>query len=319
MDNSEINKNFYTNICEPLLNEDKLLFEAIKLFYDPTKYNNIKKNFRINSNNIKPLIFGYRYCLNELLSKNTRGIYYPLYDSKNINCLKEQFYPGNDTEYNKLYSKIINHFKLSPNEGCYVCQCEKGYYLSVKAGFPSNLKCPKCSQPIGSTLEGIYFFREEKIAKRDDCFRIFRDEKEIEELKKDKVKRDKLKEINYMTLEEYKQKYIYKTFEKEKGIFINKTSNAKDCVNDFKNDQKIIRNLSQISFRILNYILYSHLFFARLITNKKNDFNIYLPKGMLWAETLLQCWNLLKKELLNENINSIEKFMSLYLLNYFHY
>ena len=135
-------------------------------------------------------------------------------------------------------------------------------------------------------MERFYGFREEKISKREDCFRIFRDENEIEEIKKDKVKRDKLKEINYLTLEKYKQKYIYKEFEKEKGIFINKNSNS--SANDFKNDQKIIRNLSQISFRILNYILYSHLFFARLITNRKNDFDIYSPKGMSWVETLLQ-------------------------------
>ena len=226
--------------------------------------------------------------------------------------MKEKFYPGNDSKYNKVYSSIINHFKAKPNEGCYICQCKKGYYRSVKAGFPDfkhlNMKCPRCSKPIGTTKEGLYGFRTEKIVKRDNYFRIFKDEKEIEEIKKDKVKRDKLNEINYMTLEEYKKKYIYKEFEKEKGIFIN--NDNKNCLNDFKNDEKIIRNLSQVSFRILNYILYSHLFFARLITNRKNDFDAYLPKGMTWVETLSQCWNLLKNELLKENIDSIEKFMS---------
>ena len=42
-----------------------------------------------------------------------------------------------------------------------------------------------------------------------------------------------------MILELYKQKYIYKKFGKEKGIFIN---NNRNCINDFKNAQKIIRN-----------------------------------------------------------------------------
>ena len=167
--------------------------------------------------------------------------------------MKEQFYPGNDSLYNKVYSSIINHFKSKPNEGCYVCQCKKGYYLSFKAGFPNykhlNMKWLKCSKPIGTTKEGIIAFRTEKIVKRDNYFRRFRDEKEVEEIKKDKDKRDKLKEINYMTLGEYKKKYIYKEFEKEKWIFINNDNN---CINDFKSDQIIIRNLSQISFRILN-------------------------------------------------------------------
>ena len=313
MEKSDINKNFYTNVCQPLFKDDQLLFEAIKIFYDSVKYNNMKKRFNINSTNIKPLLFGYRYCLNELFSKNTRGIYYPLYDSKNLNYLKEQYYPGNDTKYNKVYSSIINHFKTKPNEGCYVCLCAKQYYRSVKAGFPYHIhlhmKCPRCKEPIGMIEEG-FFKKEKKIVKRNDYKRIFRDEKEIEDLKKDKEKRDKLKEINYMTLEEYEKKYIEKEFEKEKGVFIN---NDKNSINDFKNDQKIVRNLSQISFRILNFILYSHLFYARLLTYKNKEFDIYLPKGtrsMTWVETLNECWNLLKNELLKENIDSIDNFMS---------
>ena len=313
MEKSDINKNFYTNICQPLFKDDPLLSDAIKLFYDSSKYNQIKKSFNINSENVKPLLFGYRYCLNELSYKNTRGIYYPLYDSSNINYLKEQFYPGNDSKYNKVYSNIIIHFKTRPNDGCYVCLCKNGYYRSIKAGFPNekhlNMKCPKCKKPIGPIEEG-YFKRSIKYVKRNDFCRIFRDEKEIEELKKDKDKRDKLKDINYMTLEQYKQDYIYKEFEKEKGVYIN---NNEKSLNDFKNDLKIIRNLSQISFRILNYILYSHLFFARLLTNKEKEFDIYLPKStraMTWVETLNECWNLLKNELLKENIESIEKFMS---------
>ena len=78
-----------------------------------------------------------------------------------------------------------------------------------------------------------------------------------------------------------------KSFEKEKGIFI-------PDKNSFKNDRKVIRNLSQISFRLLNCILYSHLFFAKLITNK-SDFDKYLPKGMKWGEILNEFWDILKK------------------------
>lgn len=126
MENLDINKNFYSNICEPLFKEDQLLLKAIQLFYDPNKYKEIKKSFQINSNNIKSLLFGYLYCLNELSSKNTRGIYYPLYNSNNINYLKDYFYPGNDTKPNKVYSSIINHFKIKPNESCYVCLYKEG-------------------------------------------------------------------------------------------------------------------------------------------------------------------------------------------------
>ena len=105
-----------------------------------------------------------------------------------------------------------------------------------------------------------------------------------------------------MTLEEFKKKYIYNSQKNEKGIF-------KIDKNNFKNDIKVVRNLSQVSYRLLNYILYTHLFFARIITDKR-QFEEYLPRGMSWVETLNECWIILKNELSKEGIYSIEKFMN---------
>ena len=121
MDNPEGNSDFYKNICEPIFNSEKLLLKAFELFYDPQKYKNIKQNFKINSKNIKPILFGYRICLNEIDSKRDKGIYYSLYDGKNISYLKDKLYPGNDTKFNLAYSEVINHFSKKPDEGCYVC------------------------------------------------------------------------------------------------------------------------------------------------------------------------------------------------------
>ena len=47
-----------------------------------------------------------------------------------------------------------------------------------------------------------------------------------------------------------------------------------------------------------------------MITNKGREFDKYLPRNMSWVETLYECWNILKNELLKENIDSIDKFMS---------
>ena len=52
-------------MCEPLFSEEKLILKAIKLFYETTKYNEIKQKFNINSKNIKIILFGYRFCLKE--------------------------------------------------------------------------------------------------------------------------------------------------------------------------------------------------------------------------------------------------------------
>jgi hypothetical protein len=145
-----------------------------------------------------------------------------------------------------------------------------GYYHYVKSGFKGykelNMICPKCSRSIGM---------EKKVAKRDDYYRIFKSKEEIKEIKNEKDRKNKLKEINYMTLCQYQKKYIMKDYEKKTEYL---------SILYFKNDIKIVRNLSQISYRILNYILYSQLFFSKLVTNKSKDFDKYLPKTKTWVE-----------------------------------
>ena len=63
--------------------------------------------------------------------------------------------------------------------------------------------------------------------------------------------------------------------------------------------------------RLLNYILYCHLFFARLYTNLDDKFDIYLPKEMNWFNTINECYILLQKELEKEGIKRIDIFMNI--------
>ena len=301
--NQDINPKFYNQICEPLFRNEAKLLNAIKLFYEIKKFNSIKNDLKINSNNIKPLIFGYRFCLNELFFKKMDGIYYPLYTQDYNKYMKEKFYPGNNSKINCVYSDIIKHFENKYNEGCYVCFCRDWYYHSIPSGFPGEndigMKCPKCSENIGSIIKN----GNVEIVNRKNYVRIFKDQEEIEEIQ-NSDKRKKLKQIHYMTLEEFEEKYINKYKEEEKGIYnIDKENIKKD---------KRIRNLEPITFRLLNYILNIHLFFSRLLlTDKKeSDFDKnYLPRGMSWVAKINECWNLLNNELLNENIDSIEDFM----------
>ena len=306
--NSDIMNNFYNNVCKPIFGnkKDKLLSNAIQLFYDISKYKSIKQSYNIDSKKIHSLLYGYRFCLNALSSTNKSGIYYPLYNNDNIN---EYFYPGNNIKKNCVYSSIIDHFKYKSNEGCYVCLCkEGGYYFSIPSGFPGQSelgkKCPKCNKPIGSEDKG-WIKESLKSIKRKDFYRILKDEKEENKINKNDEKRNKLKNINHITLNEYKKRYIeQKDHKNEKGIYIPPSDS------DFKSDSKIVRNLSQISFRLLNYILYSHLFFARILSEGKNDFDKYLPNDMSWIDAIYENWNILKNELLKVKINSIEKFTS---------
>ena len=259
-------------------------------------------------------LFGYRFCINVIFSENNDGIYHSLYEEDKINYLKEKFYPGNDAKVNLVYSQILNHFKTKSEEGCYVCLCKNWYYHSVPSGFPGkgeyNMVCPKCSKNIGTeTVSKIFGFSKDiKIVKRNEYYRIFKDEEEIKKIKNNKNLRNKLGEINYITLEEFKKNYVDKA--EKGGIYCSDDKN-------FKNNKKVIRNLSQVVYRLLNYILYSNLFFAKLIVNK-NDFDNCLPKKMNWEEILNESWNILKNELLNENNDSIEEFMNYIFSDLFH-
>ena len=315
--------NFYQNIIKPLYekndDDDKILV-LLQFLFDKDQYSDIKKAYEINYEEIDILLYGYRYCLNEMSieheDKNKEYIYSYLYeDNSDFN---EKFYPGSDTKqeepYYDLYNKIENHFKENPKQGCYVCLCTKGYYHSVRSGFPGyseiKLNCPNCGKKIGANekYEEVKSLDDDKIklhkvyetVNRENYVRIFKDKDEIDKLNKANI--EKLSKIHSMTKEEFKKKYIIPLYNREKGL------NEID-ENTFKKDNKKIRNLSQLSYRLLNYILYCHLFFAKLSTNSEK-FDNYLPKGMSWFNTIKECFILLKKELEKKGIKEIDIFMN---------
>jgi hypothetical protein len=200
---SEIYKNFYKNICKPLYEKNKY-FNLLQFLFNPDRFREIKEKYNINTMNMEAILFGYRYCVNELLADDMDDddndnekdyIYLSLYDRSKIGYLSEKYYPGSDTRdepYFELYSKIYNHFKDKPNDGCYVCLCKRGFYHSIPSGFPGiqelNLKCPHCEKEIGTikkaSTEDDKSNTEYEIIKRDDYYRIFKDNEEIESLKR---------------------------------------------------------------------------------------------------------------------------------------
>ena len=324
-DNSYIN--FYSNVCEPLYKKDgdedksNKLIILMKSLFDRETYQEIKKEYSIDSEGIVALLYGYRYCLNEVKDKEGEYIYSYLYNRNNVNDFDQKFYPGNDNNeeepYYELYNKIENHFKEKPEEGCFVCLCDKGYYHSVPSGFPDfnevGIKCEKCGSEIGAKE---YYKKEiievndktkvintkvyETVRSNSNYYRIFKDNEEIKSLKR--INDSKFEELNYMTIEQFKEQYIRPLYSKEKGL-------NKIDINNFKKENKIIRNLSQISYRLLNYILYCHLFFAKLFTHSER-FDYYLPDGMNWITIIKEWFNKLKVELEKIGIKHLEIFMN---------
>ena len=317
--------NFYSNICEPLYddknNKSNKLISLMKLFFEKETYQKIKEDEKINSEDIIILLYGYRYCLNEVKTSKGESIYSYLYDINNRDDFNKKFYPGNDNNnkepYYELYSQIEDHFANRPEEGCFVCLCKEGYYHSISTGFPDkgqiNIVCPKCGYEIGAKEQIKVETKEENgenkdidikvyetVESNDHYYRIFKDEEEIKDLKnKDESKFEKL---NYMTVKEFKERYIKPLDKLEKGL------NQID-INLLKKENRKIRNLSQISYRLLNYILLCHLFFAKLFTQSAT-FDDYIPKGISWMTMIKECFNRLKVELENKGIKQIEIFMN---------
>lgn len=301
-DKSETYTNFYNNICKIIFKSPTLL-KAIKLFYDPAKFSKIKKEFEIDNDILKILIFSYRYCINELNSNTKNSIFGLFYDKNKINEINKYYYPGNDIKNIPIYDvyiKILNHFKEKPKQGCFICMCKDGYYYSTRDEEPNtkdlDVKCQFCEEPIGAIKDRTRIIP----VKRDNYFRILTQE-EYEY----KQKRD-FHEYDYKMINDFKEQYIDKNFQEERGI-------TKIDENHLKKDNKAIRDLSQVSYRLLNFILYSHLFFARLC-NEDKKFDNYLPQNMKWGKLINQLWELLKIELNNNGVNSIELFMN-YIFN----
>ena len=56
----------------------------MKFIFEKEKYLEIKKKYEINSEDIKTLLYGYRYCLNEVEDKEQgKYIYSYLYNRNN--------------------------------------------------------------------------------------------------------------------------------------------------------------------------------------------------------------------------------------------
>ena len=189
---------------------------------------------------------------------------------------------------------------------------------SVFSGFPGpteiDMVCKNCGKEIGAK---VYYKEEtdendenkiinikvyETISSNSNYYRIFKDNEQIKKLKRNRDNPGKFEKLKYMILEEFKRDYIKPLYIKERGL-------NKIDINNFKKQNKIIRNLSQISYRLLNYILYCHLFFAKLST-QCDRFDYYLPEGLTWPTTIKEYFNKLRLELEKIGIKHIKIFVN---------
>ena len=79
---SNVFENCYQNLCRLFFwkkKEKEKLSTVIQFFFNPKKYEETKIEYNINNVNIESILYGYRYCLNELYDENENEIYSTLY------------------------------------------------------------------------------------------------------------------------------------------------------------------------------------------------------------------------------------------------
>jgi len=312
-------KSLLTDNCASTNNKKQFTFnKLLLLFFNIEIYNSkIKPKIESKQNFFNPelleiILYGFRFCAQALnYSLEAENFYSLLFKENYLLNLKKSCVPGNDYEENaKLNSlvKIEEHLMQYPDDmGCYVCSC--GLYYSIDPwGFPTEgqtFKCPECQQDIGygKRINGIGASNHGMVI-RPGHYRIFRDLKHKEEQMTKYGDCDE--NIPNRTLDQYKKEVIEPIL-KNSNYGINRISK-----NTFLKKDKNIRNMSQITYRLLNFLLYNHLFYANCLDYISDEqLKNYLHENMSCLEIIREDWKLLEEALEVKNIASIQIFINL--------
>ena len=310
---SSFAKSLFANyeIDEELKNLLFLLFDNSK-FLEKFKTKLVKENELIDQQIFEMILYSYRYCVNTLdENKNESSLYKSLF-SQNSDVIKESFFPGIDDsdDYHLItFGNIVNHLNNFPeNYGCYVCSC--GFYYSLDpCGFPTKgntFNCSICGEKCGWGPKRVPTLGPSKhgMVIRPGHYRIFKN-KGHKEREMDKYNESD-SNIPFKYLDQYKNEVI--------DPILNKAAFGFNQINMdyFKSQDKDVRKLSVIGYRLLNFISYSHLFFAYCLGYiSEENMKKCLIKDMDIIQIIKSDWNLLKESLQKNNIGSIQIFMNM--------
>ena len=286
--------NFYNNISKVIIEENAFNINNIQskilgTILNPNLfYKNIihKLGKNININRLEILLYSFRFVL--FTQKEDNNFYSNFFRNNLNDFFKNNFFPGvcpkNDIFLDNypLIEKHLNEYPL--NVGCYVCSCGK-YYSVEPCGWPMQIsKCPICLQEIGG--------QNHCLIKRDGHMRIFKDQQTFNS---NREYIDDYTSGSAMTLENYKKQIIDKRqFIYTKGIF-------QETFNNFSEQKKKVREMDIFTYKILHFILYSHLFFLNASEDiDDNKLKEYCVESMSCIEIIESDWNYIN-EYLKEN------------------
>ena len=243
------------NFFNEFFNKNNLclkVFSKIGLFQDDKDEKKLRK--------IEILYYSLLFIISVLNSSkieensaNKESLYLNLISKNIFSVLKDNYIPGifqfSDLEISSYY-QIKGLLKNNPSkDGVYLCSC--GYYYTInRCSFPTNeFECPICHQKLGGT--------DYNLINREGHVRVFLDNEKRKEIM---IARYSQKYMPSILLEEFEKKIKNKKREMSKGIQI-KDMNFQDFL---LNDEKV-REMNDITYRFMNFVLYSFIFYANII------------------------------------------------------
>ena len=279
----------------------------------------IINNRKISPKILEILLHSLRICIQTTYIENKdKNLYSEIISPSILEIIDNNCIPGNNlinNIYVNNYQKIENHLMTQPSDrGIYVCSCGLSYIIEAN-GFPSppeneeekdEFLCKNCKKKIGydkppkdvkRAIHGMVI--------REGHYRIFKDEKQ--KAYEMNLYGDTDKNIPNILLYNYKNEIIQPILEKYNlGInIIPKT--------EYSQPNLRVRNLSQIGFRLLNFIIYSHLFFSNCLgfISEEELKRKYLCNGMTCIDMIVKNWDLLKENLQSKYGIVIQIFMNI--------
>ena len=274
------------------INKFNILFNINSLMTNKIKEGFTQEQFEIIMNS-------FRYVLLTSQSNKNNNFYYNLITPEINEYLSNNYIigtlPNNNVIINSYYSLVEMSRIQNLNFGLYVCTCGQ-YYALEDCTLPALIySCLNCGRQIGG--------KNHKICGPEvgqtDHYRIVINEE------------DKNYAVNcnmpYLFLDEYKKSYVDKHLkEQPKGI-----KTKEDKLNFIKRYDKI-RTLDELPFRLLNFILYSHLLFSNLLGYlSEENFNSFIPSDYSCINILNKNWEIIETILIEKGIPDIKIFMNI--------
>ena len=286
-------------------NDDNIKYlENILNEYDPNKINSLNKTFlqkelynnklknkidSININEFYGLLISFKLSIQCLFSKEN-SFYSKLMGKNILSEIENSYLPGGNPNINtkiKSYYDIKSdlEFNNNPSNGCYLCSC--GYFYTIEpCGLPNQIfKCPNCNNDIGG--EG------HKLVEREGHIRIY-----LNEAQKYNVEhRSYYKPFKSMLLKDFKKDVIDKELNKDSKGF------NKILEKEFLDNNTGVENIEKITYRFLNFVLFSILYFNNNVN--ENIFKDKIDDNKSFIDYILIDWNIMTNEL-KENKNNID-------------